>query len=82
MKVKMVGENFSLSTATTAENASVVRIYNDAGGDALITRKAAGGATLGSCVLPDGAISFFEKEQSDTIEANTAVSASAVAYSS
>jgi len=78
MIVKLISSEQSLSAADTINDASVVRVY--ASSAAILTRKNSEGTTLGTCTMPAGSISFFEKNPTDTLEANVAVLACSVAY--
>lgn len=77
--IKIVGSEIALSTANTISLASVVRLYNNTAGDALITRANTGG-TLGTCTLRTGATEYFTKVPGDTLASNVAIRAAAVAF--
>ena len=76
MIVKPKAAEIALSTANTVDDASCVRIYNDSGGDVLITNT----STSGTFTLPNGAITFVQKLPSDTLTAGSAVKAVSVAF--
>lgn len=76
--VKVIGTEIALSTANTISNASLVRIFNNTAGAALITR--ANGGTIGTVTLAAGEVIYFQKNFSDTIASNTAVRAVSVSY--
>lgn len=77
--IKLIGTEIALSTANTVGSAAVVRLYNNTAGAVLITR-ADGGGTLGTCTLGAGAVEYFTKAPTDTLAANSAIRAAAVAY--
>jgi hypothetical protein len=78
--IKIIGEEFSLSTANTVGLATLVRVHNNSGGVVLITRKA-GATTLGSASMPNGSVEHFAKASDETLTANAAVLACSIAYS-
>ena len=81
MIIKPIAEETTLtSTASTVDGGRVVRIYNDAGEDVLITRRDSANTVLGSCTLANGSIQFVEKFHNETLEASANVKAVSVAY--
>lgn len=78
MIVKLISAEQGLTTANTINDASVVRIY--AVNAAVITRRDSESNVLGSCTMPAGSISFFEKNPTDTLSSNVSVQACSVAY--
>ena len=77
MIVKAKGNEISLSSANTVDNAAVVRIYNaNTTNDAVITNDTANT----SFTLPSGAITFVQKDFEDTLSADVAVKAVSVAF--
>jgi len=79
---KIIGSEIALSSANTVDSATVVRIYNNSGGEVLLTRKDSDTNTIGTMTLANNAAEFLVKDASDTITSNTAVRATAVAFSS
>lgn len=79
---KILSSEISLSTANTVDSATVVRIYNNSGGEVLLTRKDSDTNTIGTMTLANSAVEFLVKDASDTITSNTAVRATSVAFSS
>lgn len=78
--IKIITSEIALTTANTVSSASVVRVYNNSGGAALLTR-AANGSTVGTCTLANGSTEYFLKLPTDTLASNVAVRACAVAFS-
>ena len=79
MGLKLLSAETTLTAASTLNGAVQVRVY--AAGAAVITRYDTDGTTsLGSCTVPAGAISYFEKKPTEYIGANVAVLATSVAY--
>lgn len=77
--VKLMGSEISLTTANTINNAYVVRVFNNTAGPVLITTANTAG-TIGTVTLAAGAHEHFQKASTDTIAANAAVRAVAVAF--
>jgi hypothetical protein len=81
MIIKVLSEEAVLSsTPDTVEDSRVVRVYNDSGSDALVTRRDSSNTVLGSCTLANGSIQFMEKQGDDTLESSANVKATSVAY--
>ena len=81
MIIKVLSEEAVLSsTADTISDARVVRVYNDSGSDALVTRRDSANTVLGSCTLANGSIQFIEKFGDETLESSANVKATSVAY--
>lgn len=79
LRVKLNGSEIALSSANTLASATLVRVYNNAGQEVLLTRKDSGGTTLGTCTLANNFVEYFIKSPTDTLEANAAVRACSVA---
>lgn len=77
--IKLVGTEIALSTANTVGLAGVVRVYNDTAGAVLITRANTGG-TLGTLTLGTGQVEYLTKVPADTLAANIAIRAVAIAF--
>lgn len=81
MIIKVITEETTLtSTPDSVSDARVVRVYNDSGSDALITRRDSANTVLGSCTLANGSIQFMEKEWEDTLESSATVKVTSVAF--
>lgn len=81
MIIKVLSEETTLDTTPdTIGDARVVRVYNDSGSDALVTRRNAANTVLGSCTLANGSIQFMEKVFDDTLESSANVKVASVAY--
>lgn len=79
--LKLVGQEVSVTTASTVNSSTLFRIYTPSGGSAaLITVKDSGGNTIGSMTQPAGFVEIMEKRATDTVEANTAIKCTPVAY--
>ncbi len=78
--LKLVGPEVSVTTANTVNGAILFRVFTPTGGDALITVKDSGGTTIGSMTQPAGFVEIMEKRATDTVEANTAIKCTPVAY--
>lgn len=77
--IKIIGTEFSLTTANTVDSATLVRVHNNSGGVVLITRKS-GATTLGTASMPNGSVEHFAKASDETLTANAAVLATSIAY--
>jgi len=77
--IKLIGSEIALSTANTVSLASLVRVFNNTAGAAVITR-ANTTATIGTCTLGAGSIEYYVKVSTDTIASNVAVRATSIAF--
>jgi len=69
------GAEVALDTATTLDNATVVRVINLSGADATVSvaKTSSGGyISTATVTLPDDRIEFFEKGAQDVISASAA----------
>ena len=69
------GAEVALDTATTLDNATVVRIINLASADATVSvakTSSRGYISTATVTLPDDRIEFFEKDAQDVISASAA----------
>jgi len=81
MIIKPIAEETTLTDeASTVDGGRVIRIYNDAGSDVLVTRRDSSNNVLGTCTLANGSIQFVEKFHDETLEASANVKAVSVAY--
>ena len=80
MLVKILSTEASLTTADNISSAVVVRILNDSGNPALITRADDEANTIGTITCPNGAIMFIEKASTDTLASDQSVKATSIAY--
>jgi len=67
------GAEVALDTATTLDNATVVRVFNGTAGDATVSvakSTTAGYANTATVTLPTDRIEFFEKGAQDLISAS------------
>lgn len=77
--VKPVSSEIALSTANTVSNAAVVRVFNNTGGPALITR-ASEGTTVGTITIASGEVIYLQKASTETLASNVTVRAVSVAF--
>ena len=56
---KILSSEISLSTANTVDSATVVRIYNNSGGEVLLTRKDSDTNTIGTMTLANSACLLY-----------------------
>jgi len=69
------GSEVSLNSASTVDNATVVRVVNLSGADATVSvakSTTSGYASTATVSLPDNTIEFFEKGAQDVISASAA----------
>ena len=69
MIIKVLAEQGTLNSASNVDTATVVRLVNTHTGELLITRKTAGGATVGSLTVTSKDTVVLEKDPTDTLEA-------------
>ncbi len=68
------GSEVALDSATTLDNATVVRVVNLSGADATVSvakSTTAGYASTATVTLPDDRVEFFEKGPKDQISASS-----------
>jgi len=79
--LKLTGEEVTVSsTPDSVSDAVLFRIYTPTGSDALITVRNSANTVIGSMTQPAGFVEIMEKRSSDTVEANTAIKCTPVAY--
>ena len=69
MLIKVLAAEGNLSSPSNVGSATVVRLYNSHSGTVVITRKNAGGDTIGSFSAVNGEVIFVEKDPTDTLTA-------------
>ena len=69
MLIKVLAAEGNLSSASNVGTATVVRLYNGHSAAVVITRKTAGGATIGSFSAVNGQVELIEKDPTDTLTA-------------
>ena len=69
MLIKVLAAEGSLSSASNVDKATVVRLLNNHSAALLITRKDAGGTTIGSFTLGAAQSIVIEKDYTDTLTA-------------
>lgn len=79
--IKVTKQEISVTTANTVYDSALFRFYTPAGGsDALITVRSANGDVIGSLTQPAGFVEVMNKNPTDTVESNTAILCSPVAW--
>jgi hypothetical protein len=79
--LKLTGEEVSVSsTPDTVNDAVLFRIFTPTGGAAFIIVRDSANNIIGSMSQPAGFVEIMEKRATDTVEANTAVKCTPVAY--
>lgn len=79
--LKLVGEEVSVTgTPDTVNNAILFRVYTPTGGDAFMVVRDSANNIIGSMTQPGGFVEIMEKRSTDTIEANTEIKCTPVAY--
>tara|TARA_R100000900_G_scaffold21173_1_gene17089 strand:- start:136 stop:393 length:258 start_codon:yes stop_codon:yes gene_type:complete len=69
MLIKVLAAESDLSSPSNVGTATVVRLYNSHTGAIVITRKNAGGDTIGSFSAVNGEVVYVEKDSTDTLTA-------------
>jgi len=67
MKIKLLGSQGNLTTATSLEYATLVRVYNSGDADLLLTQKE-GATIIGTMTIPSKGIELIRKMPSETLE--------------
>jgi hypothetical protein len=78
MLIKVLAAEGNLSSASNVNTATVVRLYNSHSAAIVITRKNAGGDTIGSFSAVNGEVVYVEKDSTDTLTAASQGSAQLV----
>jgi hypothetical protein len=79
--LKLVGEEIVVSSTPDAINSAVLfRVFTPTGGDSLITVRDSSNNIIGSMTQPAGFVEIMEKRATDTVEANTSIKCTPVAY--
>ena len=69
MRIKVLAAEGYLSSASNVGTATVVRLFNNHSAALLITRKLAGGTTVGSITVNTKESVILEKDATDTLTA-------------
>tara|TARA_E500000331_G_C17251529_1_gene711361 strand:- start:303 stop:2678 length:2376 start_codon:yes stop_codon:yes gene_type:complete len=80
--MKILSAETNLASATNVSNATVVRIFNSDESHLTVTRKIAGGSTIGTLIVPSGKVVYCEKDSTDTLEGGSNLKVAKTAYSS
>lgn len=79
--IKVTKAEIGVTTANTVYDSQLFRVYTPAGGtDALITVRTSEGSVIGSMTQPAGFVEIMNKNPTDTVEANTTILCSPVAW--
>lgn len=79
--LKLTKPEVTVTTANTVSDCVLLRIYTPStGSEALITVRDSANNIIGSMTQPAGFVEIMEKRATDTIEANTAIKCTPVAY--
>jgi hypothetical protein len=79
--LKLTGEEVSVSSTPDTVNDTVLfRVFTPTGGDAFIIVRDSANNVIGSMSQPAGFVEIMEKRATDTIEANTVIKCTPVAY--
>lgn len=79
--IKVTAPEVTVTTPNTVNDCVLFRFYTPSGGsDALITVRDSANNIIGSLTQPAGFAEIMEKRASDTIEANTAIKCTPIAY--
>jgi len=79
-RVKLLGVEGNLTSATNVSAAKLVRVHNVDAGSLLLTQKNAEAATIASATLTSGEVVYVEKSSTDTLEGGANLLAVAVAF--
>ena len=71
MLIKLLATEGNLSSASNVNKATVVRLFNNHTTNLIITRKTAGGDTIGTITADNGKAIFLEKDPTDTLESGS-----------
>lgn len=77
--IKIKGTETAVTSATTLNNAQLIRVYASANASITMTDTAANTA-IGSFTIPEGRIEYVEKKPLDTIESDVEVLCTPVSY--
>jgi hypothetical protein len=79
--IKLTQEEVSVSgTPDTVYDSVLFRVYTPTGADAFIIVRDSANNVIGSMTQPAGFVEIMEKRATDTVEANTAIKCTPVAY--
>lgn len=79
--VKVLSTEIALTTANTVSAASVVRVLNNNGGAALITRTDSNATVIGTLTVNANEVIYLQKSPSDTFTSNVSVRATSISFS-
>lgn len=78
--LKLAGEEIEVTNADDLNGSVLFRVYTPTGGDAFIITRDSANNIIGSMTQPAGFVEIMEKRKTDTIEANTTIKCTPVAY--
>jgi hypothetical protein len=76
--LKLIGEQVSVTTATTLNNSGLFRVYAPA--DVLVTIRSSANSVVGTMTMPAGAYEIITKDFDETVGANTALLCTPLAW--
>jgi len=77
--IKLKGTETGVTSATTLNNAQLIRVYATANSSITITNVVANTA-IGSFTVPGGRVEYVEKSANDTIESDVEVLCTPISY--
>ena len=81
MKIKLLGSQGDLTSATTLNNATLVIVYNSTAADMTLTQKL-GSTVLGTMTVPSKGIELVSKMPADTLEGGAGLKVVSIAKNS
>jgi len=64
--IKLKGTEISIATANTVANATLIRVYNTAAADGVLTIANTGGSTQANCTIATKTAIYIRKNPTDT----------------
>ena len=74
MKIKLLGSQGDLTSATDMGKATLVRVYNSTAADVVMTQKT-GSTVIGTMTIPSKGIELVSKMHADTLEGGAGLKA-------
>jgi len=81
MKIKLLGSQGDLTSATDMGKATLVRVYNSTAADMTLTQKL-GSTVLGTMTVPSKGIELVSKMPADTLEGGAGLKVVSIAKNS
>tara|TARA_B100001093_G_scaffold117878_2_gene110340 strand:+ start:1291 stop:1536 length:246 start_codon:yes stop_codon:yes gene_type:complete len=80
MKIRLMGSETNLTSATAVGNATLVRVYNSTAGDLVMTHKT-GSTVVGTMTVQSKTIELVKKLPAETLEGGAGLKVVSVATS-